>query len=145
MTFVKANNGLVKSFDGLMNDFFNELPSFGKAIRQDVFAFPPVNIVEKNDHYHLQVSAPGFEKTDFNVKLDGNILTITGEKKEETKSETDKVIRNEFSAKSFKRSFTLDDKIDAAKIAAKYENGILHIGLPKKEEEKAVAQQISIQ
>jgi HSP20 family protein len=125
MTLVKTNNPFAKSFDGLMNEILNDLPSaFGKNLKQEVYGFPPVNIVEKNDHYHLQVSAPGFEKGDFNLKLEGDTLTISAEKKEETKSETDKVIRKEFSSKSFKRTFTLDEKIDAANINAKYENGI---------------------
>ncbi len=142
MTLVKTNNPFAKSFDGLMNELLNELPaSFGKTVT----GFPPVNIVEKNDHYHLQVAAPGFDKADFNIKLEGETLTISAEKKEENKNETDKVIRNEFSAKSFKRSFTLDEKINAATISAKYENGILHVGLPKKEEVKAVTKEINIQ
>ena len=146
MTLVKTNNPFAKSFDGLMNELLNELPStFGKNISQEVTGFPPVNIVEKDDHYHLQVAAPGFEKGDFNIKLEGETLTISAEKKEETKSETDKVIRKEFSAKKFKRSFTLDEKINAANISAKYENGILHLGLPKKEEVKAVTKEINIQ
>jgi HSP20 family protein len=146
MTFVKTNNPFAKSFDGLMTELFNDLPAtLGKTVREDVFGFPPVNIVEKNDYYHLQVSAPGFEKGDFNVKLDGNILTISSEKKEEAKAENEKVIRKEFSSKGFKRTFTLDEKIEAANINAKYENGILHVGLPKKEEVKAVTKDITIQ
>ena len=146
MTFVKTNNPLAKSFDGLMNELFNELPAnFGKTMREDVLGFPPVNITEKNDYYHLEVAAPGFEKSNFNVKLEGNILTISGEKQAEQKAESDKVVRREFSAKSFKRTFTLDEKIDATNISAKYENGILHVGLPKKEEVKAVTKDISIQ
>ena len=84
------------------------------------------------------------DKADFNVKLDGNILTIRAEKKQETKDETSKSIRKEFSYKSFKRSFTLDEKIDAASINAKYENGVLKVELPKKEETKAVAKEITI-
>ena len=146
MTFVKTNNPLAKSFDGLMNELFNELPAtFGKTMREDVLGFPPVNILEKNDFYNLQVAAPGFEKADFNVKLDGKILTISAEKKETATPETEKVIRKEFSAKSFKRTFTLDEKIDAATISAKYENGILNVGLPKKEEVKASSTEINIQ
>jgi len=146
MTFVKTHNPLTKSFDGLINELFNELPAnFSKTMRQDVLGFPPVNIIEKNDYYHLQVAAPGFEKGDFNVKLEGNILTVSAEKKEDATSETDKVIRKEFASKSFKRTFTLDEKIEAANISAKYENGILHLGLPKKEEVKAVTKEINIQ
>jgi HSP20 family protein len=146
MTFVKTNNPFAKSFDGLMTELFNDLPAtFGKTVREDVLGFPPVNIIEKNDYYHLQVSAPGFEKNDFNVKLEGNILTISSEKKEESKAENEKVIRKEFSAKGFKRTFTLDEKIEASNISAKYENGILHVGLPKKEEVKAATKDITIQ
>jgi len=129
-----------------MNELFNELPaSFGKTVREDVLQYPPVNIIEKADHYHLQLSAAGWDKADFNVKLDGNNLTISAVKKEEEKSETDKVIRREFTNKSFTRSFTLDEKIDAANISAKYDNGILHLGLPKKEEVKSAAKEITIQ
>lgn len=146
MTLVKVNNPINRSFDGLMNELFNELPiSFGKSLREDVLHFPPVNIVEKNDLYHIELAAPGMEKADFNVKLDGKILTISTEKKEEKSSENEKMIRKEFSYKSFKRSFTLDDKIDAANITAKYENGILKLDLPKKEDVKNGAKEITIQ
>ena len=146
MTFVKVNNPISKSFDGLMNELFNELPaSFGKTMREDVLNFPPVNIVEKSEIYHLQLSAPGFNKADFNIKLDGKLLTISAEKKEEKSAENEKMIRKEFSQKSFKRSFTVDEKIDASGINAKYENGILKLDLPKKEEVKNAAKEITIQ
>ncbi len=146
MTLVKVNNPIAKSFDGLMNELFNEIPAnFGKTLRQDVLGFPPVNIVEKAGAYHLELAAPGLDKADFVLKLDNNLLTISAEKKETTAVETDKVVRREFSQKSFKRSFTLDEKIDAAAITAKYENGILLVELPKKEEVKQTATQITIQ
>lgn len=146
MTLVKVNNSFAKNFDGFVNDLFNEFPAtFGKTVREDVFAFPPVNIVEKTDSYHLEVAAPGFEKADFNVKLENNLLSISAEKKNETKDETTKVVRKEFTYKSFKRSFTLDEKIDAAAISAKYENGVLKLDLPKKEIEKAASKDITIE
>ena len=146
MTFVKVNNPVAKNFDGLMKDIFNEIPAnFGKTFREEVLGFPPVNIVEKDNAYHLEVAAPGMEKTDFTLKLDGALLTISAAKKEEVRDETLKSIRKEFSYKGFKRSFTLDEKIDAANIAAKYENGILKVDLPKKEETKAASKEITIQ
>lgn len=146
MTLVKVNNPLSRSFDGLMKDIFNEFPvNFSKAVREDVLHFPPVNIIEKSDSYQLDIAAPGFEKADFNVKLEENILTISTEKKEEKNESNDKQIRKEFSHRSFKRSFTIDEKIDAEKISAKYENGILKLELPKKEITKAVAKDINIQ
>ncbi len=142
---VNVNNGTSRTFDGLMKDLFNDFPAtFGKTVRQDLLHFPPVNIVEKTDSYQLQVSAPGWEKADFNVKLDEKILTISAEKKAEANPETDKTIRKEFSQKSFKRSFILDEKIDAAGINAKYENGILNVILPKKEEVKQATKEITI-
>jgi HSP20 family protein len=146
MTLVKVNNPLAKSFDGMMKDLFNDLPSaFGKTMREDLLQFPPVNIIEKPNAYQLELAAPGFEKSDFNVKLEGEILTISTEKKEDKTESTDKMVRREFSYRSFRRSFTLDEKIDAENILAKYENGVLKLELPKKEIAKAGVKDISIQ
>lgn len=146
MTLVKVNNPIHRSFDGLMNDLFNDLPlTFGKTLREDVLHFPPANIVEKNDHYQIELAVPGMEKADFNIKLEDSLLTISAEKKTEKNAETDKMIRREFSHKAFKRSFTIDEKIDTAAISAKYENGILTLELPKKEDVKNGSKEISIQ
>lgn len=146
MTLVKVNNPMTKTFDGLVNELFNDFPvGFGKTVREDLINFPPVNIVEKPSAYHLQVAAPGMEKTDFSIKLENNLLTISAEKKEETKDENAKTLRKEFSYKGFKRSFTLDEKIDSENISAKYENGILMVELPRKETVKQGATQINIQ
>jgi len=90
------------------------------------------------------VVAPGFEKTDFKVNLEQNVLTVSAEKKEEGKEENKKQIRKEYNYKSFKRSFTIDEKIDAAGIEAQYVNGILTLNLPKKEIVKESAKEINI-
>lgn len=145
MTLVKVNNPINKSFDGLMNELFNDLPlTFGKALREDVLHFPPANIVEKKDVYQIELAVPGMDKANFNVKLDERILTISAEKKTENTTETDKMIRREFGQKAFKRSFTIDERIDTANISAKYENGILTLELPKKEEVKNGSKEITI-
>ena len=146
MTLVKVNNNLGRSFDGMMKDLFNEFPTtVAKTFREDVMNFPPVNIVEKIASYQVELSAPGFEKADFAIKLEGNLLNIGTEKKEEKNEETDKMIRREFTYKGFKRSFTIDEKIDVENICAKYENGILKLELPKKEVLKTGAKDINIQ
>ena len=146
MTLVKVNNPINRSIDSFVNDLFNDLPaSFGKTMREDVLHFPPVNIVEKTNSYHIELAAPGMNKADFNVKVDDKLLTISAEKKEEKNEENSKMIRKEFSYKSFKRSFTLDEKIDATTISAKYENGVLQLDLPKKEQVKNAAKEIVIQ
>jgi len=145
MTLVKVNNPVSKSLDSLMNEFLNELPvDFGKSVREDFLAYPPVNIQENDAAYLLQLAIPGFEKTDFSIKQENNLLTISATKKDVVKDETVKMIRTEFTQKAFKRSFTIDEKIDSANIAAKYENGILLIELPKKEKEKVAAKEINI-
>lgn len=143
---LKVNNNFSRSFDGMMKELFNEFPSTaGRTFREDVLNFPPVNIVEKAEGYQVELAVPGYEKADFNVKLDDKILTISTEKKDSSTESTDKMIRREFTYKSFKRSFTLDDKIDAENISARYENGILKLELPKKENQKAAAKDINIQ
>ena len=79
------------------------------------------------------------------IKLDGNLLTISAEKIAPSNVENEKIIRKEFSQKVFKRSFTLDEKIEADAIDAKYENGILKLNLPKKEVAKLSSKEITIQ
>jgi HSP20 family protein len=143
MTLVKVNNNGHKSLSGFVDEFFQGFPA-GLG-RDESFGFPPVNIHETSDAFHLELSAPGRSKEDFKLALDNGLLTISFEKKEENKTEEYKTIRKEFSFKSFKRSFNLDDKIDSNGIQAKYENGVLKLYLPKKEQVKESTKQITIQ
>jgi HSP20 family protein len=147
MTHVKFNRRpFEKTFNSLVDDFFTELPVLYKSdVNQQWKGFAPVNIKENEKVYHIEVVAPGFEKQDFKVNVDQNILTVSAEKKNEVKEDQQKEIRREYNYRSFKRSFTLDEKIDAAGIEAKYVNGVLTLNLPKKEEVKASAQEITIQ
>lgn len=145
MTYVKVNNPVAKSLDGLVKDFFNDFsPAVSKAVREDVLHFPPVNIIDTPDNYEVELFSPGFEKSDFVVKLENNLLTISAEKKEDSYNKDSKVIRREFSTRGFKRSFTIDDKIELNDIVAKYENGILKLTLPKREAAKAFSKDIAI-
>ena len=146
MTHVKLNQRPAeRKMNALFEDFFNHFP--GKIFNDDVASAysVPVNIKETEKSYLLEVIAPGFEKTDFKVNVDQNLLTISGEKKTETASPQDKLVRREFIAKSFKRSFTLDESINSESILARYENGVLFVELPKKEDAKAQPKEISIQ
>ena len=146
MTLVKFNRRpFDRSFNNLVSDFFSDFPVFNGDGKQEWNGFVPVNVTENEKYYNIEVVAPGFEKADFKVTVDDQILTITAEKKSETTEENKKQIRKEYSYRSFKRSFTLDEKTDAAGIDAKYVNGVLTLNLPKKEEVKTPAQQISIQ
>jgi HSP20 family protein len=143
MTLVKVNNNGQKSLSSFVDEFFQGFPA-GLG-RDESFGFPPVNIHETADAYHLELSAPGRSKEDFKLAIEGGQLTVSFEKKEESKSEDYKTIRKEFSFKSFKRSFNLDDRINADGIQAKYDNGVLKLLLPKKEQVKESTKQISVQ
>lgn len=146
MTQVKFNRPLDRHFNTFVDELFSDLPVLFKNgnHQQDWKGSVPVNITETGQSYLLDVVAPGFDKTDFKINLDQNILTISAEKTQEAKNETDKVIRNEFVWKSFKRSFTLDEKINGEGIEAKYVNGVLTLNLPKKEEVKTTSKDISV-
>jgi HSP20 family protein len=143
MTLVKVNNNGHKSLTSFVDEFFQGFPA--GLSREESYGFPPVNIHETADAYHLELSAPGRSKEDFKLSVDNGQLTVGFEKKEETKSEDYKTIRKEFSFKSFKRSFNLDERIDSNGIQAKYENGVLKLLLPKKEQVKESTKQITIQ
>ena len=147
MTHVKFNRKPFEgSFNNLVDELFTELPGLLKSeLNQNLNkGFIPVNIKETEKSYQLEVVAPGFEKTDFKINLDQSLLTVSAEKKEEVKDEKQKQIRREYSYQSFKRSFTVDEKIYATNIEASYINGVLILNLPKKEVVKASATEISI-
>jgi len=147
MTHVKFNRKPFEgSFNNLVDDLFTELPAFFKTEfnQKDGKGFVPVNVKETDKSYQLEVVAPGFEKTDFKVNVDQHLLTISAEKKEQVKEENEKQIRKEYNYRSFKRSFTLDEKTDATNIEASYVNGVLTLNLPKKEVVKASAKEIEI-
>jgi len=96
---------------------------------------PAVNIKETSDNYEVEVAAPGMTKKDFRVQLEGNILTLSSEKAIEKEEKNDvRYTTREFSYQSFSRTFTLQkDVVDTDKIRAKYEDGVLHLLIPKKE------------
>ena len=147
MTHSKFHNrNFDRNFDNMVDELFNGLP----VVLNDGYNFltkqgyVPVNIKEVSSGYVVDVVAPACEKTDFKVNLDKNVLTISAEKKSEEKNESDKQIRKEYTYRSFKRSFTIDDKIDATAIEASYVNGVLRLNLPKKAEVKEAVKDIKI-
>ena len=94
MTHVKfSHRPFEKSFNNLMDDLFSELPVLYKNGINQLNGFAPVNIKDKEKSYEVEVVAPGFEKTDFKVNIDQDILTISAEKKEETKNENEKLYK----------------------------------------------------
>jgi HSP20 family protein len=138
MSIIKRN----ELFSGLnlFDDFFSkELWNGGLNNNSTTnTTIPLVNIKETNESYEVEMAAPGMSKNDFKVELDGNVLTITSEKQNENEAKDgERYSRREFSYQSFQRSFQLPKEVvDADKIEAKYENGVLRLVVPKKEEAK---------
>ncbi|WP_232302862.1 Hsp20/alpha crystallin family protein [Draconibacterium sediminis] len=100
-------------------------------------SLPAVNVKETDDDFVIEVAAPGMSKNDFNVNFKNNVLTISSEKKNEKEEKNENYTRKEFSYQSFQRSFTVaENAVVGEKISAKYDNGILHIVLPKRDEVK---------
>ncbi len=143
MTLVKNNN---TPFVGLFDELFNQFPNtWGRDWQHEHSHAPAVNIYESNDAYLLELNAPGRNKEDFKVNIEKGLLTISYEKKENLEQKDQKTLRREFSYRSFKRSFSLDEKINAEGIQARYDNGVLKLTLPKKEEVKVSPKQITIE
>lgn len=138
MTRFQLDNGF-RSFGEIINDILNEVPDTANNF------YPKTNISESKDNFEIEMLVPGRKKEDFKISLDKNLLTISFESKKEEKKEDKKTITREFSYRSFSRSFTVDDKINVEGISAKYEDGILNLTLPKKEEVKVLPKEISIQ
>ncbi len=143
MTVVRFKNRAngVAPFNNLLSDVFPQMPSL---YRDEIKYTVPVNIKETEKEYLIELVAPGLSKEGFGINLEDNTLTISANKKEETKTDGEKIIRNEYKFTSFKRSFTLDDKVNIEGIKAEYLNGILSLTLPKKEEVKPAAKQITV-
>ncbi|MDO8930516.1 MAG: Hsp20/alpha crystallin family protein [Bacteroidota bacterium] len=130
--------------------FQDQFPSmFNRFFENDLFdwttrnfsntntTLPSVNIREDENGFEVDMAAPGFEKKEFKIELLNNLLTISSEKQVETETkEGQQFTRQEFSYQSFSRSFTLPNTVEGEKIQAKYENGILKVAIPKKEEAK---------
>jgi HSP20 family protein len=96
-----------------------------------------VNTKETKENFKLEVAAPGFNKDNFKLEVEDQILTISAENTENKTDENEKWTRKEYHFADFKRSFTLPKTVDAEKIKAEYKDGILYVTLPKMEEGKS--------
>jgi HSP20 family protein len=136
---MKRNGSSLNSLPALFDDFFNRDLFDWRQSNYSVSgtSLPAVNIIETNDGFEVEMAAPGMKKEDFKIELENNILSISSEKRNEVKDENEKYSRKEFSYESFQRSFNLSkDVVDAEKINAKYQDGVLRLLIPKKEEAK---------
>lgn len=119
-------------FPALLNDFMG--PDWSGGTQKWGAPLPKVNIKDQAESFELELAVPGLKKEDFTVEVDKDIMTISSERKSESEEKKEQYTRREFTHSSFKRAFTLPDTVDGSKIDAKYEDGILKLTLPKKQE-----------
>lgn len=138
MTLIKRNN-LFPTFDTLFDDIFYPAKGSDGGDLNTHFrtTLPSVNVRETENEFFVEVAAPGYKKDDFNVEIDNNLLTISSEKEWEQKEEDGEFNRQEFAFSTFQRRFSLPENVvNEEKINATYEDGILKLHLPKREEVK---------
>jgi len=140
MTLTKRNGSLINSLPTIFDDFFSkDLFDWSNSNYSNTgTTLPAINVKETPESFVVEMAAPGMKKEDFKVELNNNVLTISSEKQQENEEkENDRYTRKEFSYQSFQRSFQLSrEAVDADNIQAKYENGVLHLTIPKREEVK---------
>ncbi len=129
MSIVKRNRLF---FPSLVNDFMG--PDWFGGTENWNTSVPAVNIKNNEKDFELELAVPGFKRDDFTVEVDNDVLTISSEVKTENEETKDNYTRKEFSFSSFKRAFILPETVDGSKIDAKYEDGVLRVVLPKREE-----------
>lgn len=147
MSIVKRNNGslLPANPRTLFDDFFSrELFNWGNNnFSSTLTTLPSVNIKENVESFEVEVAAPGMEKQDFEITIEGNMLTISSSRKNHKEEKEENYVRREFSYQSFRRSIELaENVVDEERIEAKYENGVLKLTIPKSEKAKKQAPRI---
>ena len=121
-------------FGNFMDDFFPTTSAY----------YPPVNIYENEKGFSIELKIPGVKKEEVSIQMEKGLLTISFQQVENKDDKLEKLIKKEFAIKNFKRTFSLDEKINSEAIDAKMENGILTLSLPLKESSNAPKKLINI-
>ena len=114
----------------MLSDFFDDDALFNRHMGRR--SMPSVNIKETDKAYELEMAAPGYNKKDFNISIENNMLTVSAEMKEEHEKKDEHYTRREFGYQSFTRSFNLPANTNEEDINARYEDGILRLSVNKK-------------
>lgn len=130
MNLVKSNKSLV--FPSLLDEFFR--PDWDGGVQSYRHNIPSVNIKESETSFGLEFYAPGLNKSDFNIEIDQKNLSISANKAEKSEEQNEKYSQKEFNFSSFRRTFAIPETVNIDEIEANYENGVLFVKLPKREE-----------
>ena len=141
-TLIKTS--VMPTFRSLTEDFWNSENLFDYSfLRKETI--PAVNIKENDDHFEIEVAAPGFQKKDFKIDVQNGVLNISAETSEKEEKEEENYTRKEFSYASFNRAFSLPENVSEENVNAKYENGMLFLKLKKAEEKEMKKKLIPIE
>jgi HSP20 family protein len=131
MSLIRRFNDLPTHLDRTVGRDSGDLFGWNAYVGSTV---PAANIVESNDNFEIQLAAPGYNKEDFKIQLQQNLLKISSDKDEKEQKENLKYTKREFDFGNWERVFTLPSTVMHENIEAHYENGILNLLIPKKEE-----------
>jgi len=139
---VRELNSLQSEMNRLFNTFF-DTPAGGNGggLRRWV---PPMDLVETDDHFVLKADLPGLDANDVSIEVEDKVLTLSGERKVEHETSKEGFYRLERSSGEFRRSLTLPEGVDADKIEANFDKGVLEVRIPKPEERKPRKVQIGV-
>lgn len=126
----RTNLGLGSIVDDLFSRSLSEMVGNDMMISR-----PSVNIKEHDNAFAIEVAAPGLEKSDFDIQVNDNNITISAQKEEKNEEKSEKFTRREFNFSKFSRSFALPENVDTDNISAQYGDGVLLINIPKMEKE----------
>ena len=155
-SIIKRNNGNTAMPASTVNDWVDQLfqNNLNRFFNDDFWGFNgidqqvnvPVNLRETDQAYEMSLIAPGLRKEDFKLNVTDDLLTVSYEQKQEHNEENaqERWLKKEYRMQSFSRSFRLDDSVDVNKITASYDNGVLHLSLPKKENARRISKTIEI-
>ena len=133
MTLLMRPEPFTQEFDRLFSSLFsNNTRGMGAAQRW----VPAMDLVETADHFVLRADLPGMSEEDVNIEVEDRVLTVSGERKAEHESGNEGYYRVERAFGSFSRSLTLPKGIDPEAVTARFDRGVLEVGIPKPEERK---------
>ncbi|GAA4435854.1 Hsp20/alpha crystallin family protein [Pontibacter saemangeumensis] len=151
---MKRNGGVSTPTRSVFSDFFTDID---RMFDNDFFLMPmnlkrqmegkvpSVNIRDKEKEFLIEVAAPGMKKEDFNIDMEEGMLTISSQKEEDKTEEKENYKRREYNYSSFSRSFNLPENVKPEEIKAQYQDGVLSLTIPKKQEQEKPKQKIKIQ
>lgn len=150
---VKKENGRQATFGTVMDQLFQQ--NLNRFFDDNFWGSPgmqghnqvPVNVRETDKNYEVELIAPGLKKQDFSLEFSGDNLIVSFDHKDEStdQDQNNRWLRREYRRQSFTRTFTMDETIDAQKVSAHYDNGVLQITLPKKPQAQKISRTINVQ